>query len=147
MQPTLAGATPVTTVANNTACLRRVYTNTPDGRLIAVNADNGQRCADFGVNGTVDLLEGLGGGTKAPRFEVTSAPTIAGTTIVVGSRIADNVAADMPGGVIRGYDVITGKLRWAFDPRNPDLTMFLNRVKPINVVRQTLGLQCHMIHK
>ncbi|WP_439038047.1 glucose/quinate/shikimate family membrane-bound PQQ-dependent dehydrogenase [Acinetobacter baumannii] len=120
VQPTLAGATPVTTVANNTACPRRVYTNTPDGRLIAVNADNGQRCADFGVNGTVDLLEGLGGGTKAPRFEVTSAPTIAGTTIVVGSRIADNVAADMPGGVIRGYDVITGKLRWAFDPRNPD---------------------------
>lgn len=51
---------------------------------------------------------------------MTSAPTIAGTTIVVGSRIADNVAADMPGGVIRGYDVITGKLRWAFDPRNPN---------------------------
>ncbi|MDU5864541.1 MAG: PQQ-binding-like beta-propeller repeat protein, partial [Acinetobacter sp.] len=120
VQPTLAGATPVTTVAANTACPRRVYTNTPDARLIAVNADTGERCADFGVNGTVNLLEGLGDGTKAPRFEVTSAPTIAGTTIVVGSRIADNVAADMPGGVIRGYDVITGKLRWAFDPRNPD---------------------------
>jgi quinate dehydrogenase (quinone) len=26
----------------------------------------------------------------------------------------------MPGGVIRAYDVITGQLRWAFDPRNPD---------------------------
>lgn len=120
VQPTLAGATPVTTVAANTACPRRVYTNTPDGRLIAVNADTGERCKDFGVDGTVDLLVGLGDGTKAPRFEVTSAPTIAGTTIVIGSRIADNVAADMPGGVIRAYDVITGKLRWAFDPRNPD---------------------------
>lgn len=120
VQPTLAGATPVTTVAENTACPRRVYTNTPDGRLIAVNADTGERCKDFGVDGTVDLLVGLGDGTKAPRFEVTSAPTIAGTTIVIGSRIADNVAADMPGGVIRAYDVITGKLRWAFDPRNPD---------------------------
>jgi len=120
VQPTLAGATPVTTVAANTACPRRVYTNTPDGRLIAVNADTGERCKDFGVDGTVDLLAGLGDGTKAPRFEVTSAPTIAGTTLVIGSRIADNVAADMPGGVIRAYDVITGKLRWAFDPRNPD---------------------------
>lgn len=119
-QPTLARATPVTAVATNTQCPRRVYTNTPDGRLIAVNADTGERCKDFGVNGTVDLLEGLGDGTKAPRFEVTSAPTIAGTSIVVGSRIADNVGADMPGGVIRAYDVITGKLRWAFDPRNPD---------------------------
>lgn len=120
VQPTLAGATPVTTVAANTACPRRVYTNTPDGRLIAVNADTGERCKDFGFDGTVDLLAGLGDGTKAPRFEVTSAPTIAGTTLVIGSRIADNVAADMPGGVIRAYDVITGKLRWAFDPRNPD---------------------------
>ena len=120
VQPTLAGATPVITVAANTACPRRVYTNTPDGRLIAVNADTGERCKDFGVDGTVDLLVGLGDGTKAPRFEVTSAPTIAGTTLVIGSRIADNVAADMPGGVIRAYDVITGKLRWAFDPRNPD---------------------------
>ena len=120
VQPTLAGATPVTTVAANTACPRRVYTNTPDGRLIAVNADTGERCKDFGIDGTVDLLVGLGDGTKAPRFEVTSAPTIAGTTLVIGSRIADNVAADMPGGIIRAYDVITGKLRWAFDPRNPD---------------------------
>lgn len=120
VQPTLAGATAVTAVATNTACPRRVYTNTPDGRLIAVNADTGERCKDFGVDGTVNLLEGLGDGTKAPRFEVTSAPTIAGTSIVIGSRIADNVGADMPGGVIRAYDVITGQLRWAFDPRNPD---------------------------
>lgn len=119
-QPTLAGATPIPTVSTNSFCPKRVYTNTVDGRLIAVNADTGERCKDFGVNGTVNLHEGLGDGTKAPRFEVTSAPTIAGTTIVVGSRIADNVAADMPSGVIRGYDVITGRLRWAFDPRNPN---------------------------
>ncbi|VTX93581.1 glucose/quinate/shikimate family membrane-bound PQQ-dependent dehydrogenase [Acinetobacter ursingii] len=120
LQPTLAGATPVATVTANTECPRRVYTNTPDGRLIAVNADTGERCKDFGVNGTVDLLQGLGDGTKAPRFEVTSAPTVAGSVLVIGSRIADNVAADMPGGVVRAYDVITGQLRWAFDARNPD---------------------------
>ena len=120
LQPTLAGATPVANVTANTECPRRVYTNTPDGRLIAVNADTGERCKYFGVNGTVDLLQGLGDGTKAPRFEVTSAPTVAGSVLVIGSRIADNVAADMPGGVIRAYDVITGQLRWAFDARNPD---------------------------
>lgn len=43
------GASVVTAVANNTACPRRVYTNTPDGRLIVVNADTGERCKDFGV--------------------------------------------------------------------------------------------------
>lgn len=45
---------------------------------------------------------------------------MAGSVLVIGSRIADNFAADMPGGVIRAYDVITGELRWVFDPRNPD---------------------------
>jgi quinate dehydrogenase (quinone) len=38
---------------------------------------------------------------------------------VVGGRVADNVQADMPGGVIRGFDVVTGAMRWAFDPGNP----------------------------
>lgn len=119
-QPTLAGATQVPVPVNTAICPRRVFTNTPDGRLIALNADTGEFCSDFGTNGTVDLLKNMGGGTKAPRFEVTSAPTVAGTTLVVGSRIADNVQADMPSGVIRGYDIMTGQLRWAFDTRNPD---------------------------
>jgi glucose dehydrogenase len=35
---------------------------------------------------------------------------------VVGGRVADNVQTDMPGGVLRGFDVITGEMRWAFDP-------------------------------
>jgi quinate dehydrogenase (quinone) len=45
---------------------------------------------------------------------------MAGTTVVVGGRVADNVQTDMPGGVIRGFDVITGQMRWAFDPGNPE---------------------------
>ena len=44
---------------------------------------------------------------------------MAGTTVVVGGRVADNVQTDMPGGVIRGFDVVTGAMRWAFDPGNP----------------------------
>lgn len=39
-------------------------------------------------------------------------------SIIVGSRIADNFAADMPGGVIRAWRY--QQLRWAFDPRNPN---------------------------
>ncbi len=35
VQPTLAGATRSISEASNTACPRAVYTNTPDGRLIA----------------------------------------------------------------------------------------------------------------
>ncbi len=120
-QPTVAGATPVTPVAlpaGQAACRRRIYMNTIDALLVALDADTGKLCADFGNGGTVDLKAGLGS-AKSPLYQMTSAPTLAGTTVVVGGRVADNVTLDMPGGVIRGFDVITGRMKWAFDPGNP----------------------------
>ena len=100
-------------------CPRRILMNTIDGRLIALNADNGQFCEGFGDHGTVNLLTGMGNAPD-PQYVLTSAPTLAGTTVVVGGRISDNVSTDMPGGVLRGFDVLTGALRWAFDPGNPN---------------------------
>ncbi|KAB8308184.1 glucose/quinate/shikimate family membrane-bound PQQ-dependent dehydrogenase [Erwinia endophytica] len=105
-------------------CQRRILMNTIDARLIALDADNGHFCADFGDNGTVNLREGMGD-AKDPSYVLTSAPTLAGTTVVVGGRVADNVSTDMPGGVIRGFDVITGKMRWAFDPGKDDPNVIL----------------------
>ncbi len=49
-------------------------------------------------------------------YEVTSAPTVVGDLVITGSSIADNNAVDMPRGVVRAYDVRTGKLRWSWDP-------------------------------
>ena len=120
-QPTQPGSTPVPvpTLAANDACQRRLLMNTIDARLIAINADNGELCQNFGDNGVVDLKAGLGD-AQDPKYQLTSAPTMAGTTVVVGGRVADNVQTDMPGGVLRGFDVITGAMRWAFDPGNPD---------------------------
>ena len=43
------------TVAPGAACQRRLLTNTIDARLIAVDADTGKFCEDFGNNGQVDL--------------------------------------------------------------------------------------------
>jgi quinate dehydrogenase (quinone) len=122
-QPTVAGASPVTAVpvAAGEACQRRILMNTITAQLIALDADTGRFCPGFGNNGRVDLKAGLGNAPD-PQYQLTAAPTLAGTTVVVGGRIADNVQADMPGGVVRGYDVVTGQLRWAFDPGNPQLT-------------------------
>ena len=122
-QPTVAGATPVkaATVAPGAACQRRILMNSVAPELIALDADTGAFCADFGTNGRVDLRAGMGKGADKGEYYPTSAPTLAGTTIVIGGRVADNVSTDMPGGVVRGFDVVTGALRWAFDPGNPEV--------------------------
>ncbi|WP_159992396.1 membrane-bound PQQ-dependent dehydrogenase, glucose/quinate/shikimate family [Roseomonas sp. 18066] len=122
-QPTAPGSTPVTavTVAAGALCERRILMNTIRAELIALDADTGAFCPDFGTNGRVDLKLGMGAAAD-PSYVLTSAPTLAGTTVVVGGRVADNVSMDMPGGVMRGFDVVTGALRWAFDPGNPAIT-------------------------
>jgi quinate dehydrogenase (quinone) len=120
-QPTLASATPVlpATIAARANCQRRLLMNTIDARLVAIDADSGALCEGFGNGGFVDLKAGLGNAAD-PKYQLTSAPTLAGTTVVVGGRVADNVQTDMPGGVLRGFDVITGAMRWAFDPGRDD---------------------------
>ncbi|WP_250527511.1 glucose/quinate/shikimate family membrane-bound PQQ-dependent dehydrogenase [Caballeronia sp. GAWG2-1] len=120
-QPSVAGSTPVIapTLASGEACQRRILMNTIDARLVAIDADNGALCESFGDHGFVNLKAGLGAADD-PKYQLTSAPTLAGTTVVVGGRVADNVQTDMPGGVLRGFDVITGQMRWAFDPGHDD---------------------------
>ena len=119
-QPTQPNSSPIiaASVPAGTNCQRRLLTNTIDARLIAVDADTGEFCQGFGTNGQVDLKAGLGN-VPDSFYQLSSAPLMAGTTVVVGGRVADNVQTDMPGGVIRGFDVISGQMRWAFDPGNP----------------------------
>jgi len=104
--------------AGGTACARRVFTSTLDARLIALDADDGTRCAGFGDGGVVDLRRGLGP-HPPEHFEPTSVPTRIGDVVAVGASIVDGRKVDPPGGVVRGYDVRSGELRWAFDPAPP----------------------------
>ncbi|MGB6103136.1 MAG: membrane-bound PQQ-dependent dehydrogenase, glucose/quinate/shikimate family [Pusillimonas sp.] len=124
VQPTVPGSTPVTPASPpaNDTCQRRVLMNTIDARLVAINADNGEMCEAFGDGGIVDLKANMGQVDNKAYYTMTAAPTIAGTTVVVGGRVADNVQVDMPGGVVRGFDVITGQMRWHFDPGMDDPT-------------------------
>jgi len=101
------------------ACAARIIINTVDARLIALDAGSGARCPDFGTNGEVSLLTGMGDVTPG-YYYVTSAPTIAHDKIVLGGMVADNQYVGEPSGVIRAFDAITGKLAWGFDAGRPD---------------------------
>ncbi len=105
--------------ASPAACSRRIYLPVNDGRLIAVDAENGQLCKDFGNNGELDLQHqqpnAFPGG-----YEPTSPPVITDKVIVVAGAVTDNYSTREPSGVIRGFDVNTGKLLWAFDPGAKD---------------------------
>ncbi|NNL65037.1 MAG: PQQ-binding-like beta-propeller repeat protein, partial [Myxococcales bacterium] len=74
--------------ADGSACQRRIFSGTVDGRLFALDASTGEPCADFGVNGAVDLREGIG--DVAPgEYGVTSPPALIDGGVVVGTMVLD----------------------------------------------------------
>jgi quinoprotein glucose dehydrogenase len=102
-------------------CAARIIEGTLDARLIAVDAETGQPCPDFGTNGNVDLREGMGDLVPSWYGNV-AAPTIVRGIVVIGGQVLDGQAEDAPSGVIRGYDAVTGELAWAWDMCKPELT-------------------------
>lgn len=100
------------------ACPERILVATLDARLIALDAHTGARCPDFGDNGEVSLLEGLGE-VKQGYYLVTSPPTVIDNVAVLGGFVLDNMSVDEPPGVVRAYDVITGRQLWAWDSGRP----------------------------
>jgi quinoprotein glucose dehydrogenase len=111
----------VPTATTGGQCAERIYTNTTDARLIALDAKTGTRCADFGDKGTVNLLKGM---SAAPRgyYAVTSAPTVVRGKIVLGGWVSDGQYWGEPSGVIRAFDAVTGQFAWAFDMGRPGET-------------------------
>ncbi|MEJ5028107.1 glucose/quinate/shikimate family membrane-bound PQQ-dependent dehydrogenase [Comamonas sp. MYb69] len=95
-------------------CPRKVILPVNDGRLFAVNPDTGKPCSDFGNQGQVDLQANMPFPYRGG-YNPTSPPVVTGSTIVIGGSITDNLSNAEPSGVIRGYDVNTGALRWVFD--------------------------------
>lgn len=102
-------------------CATRIIEGTLDARLIAVDAETGQLCPDFGRGGMVDLGEGIGD-TVPGWYGNVAAPIIVRGIVVMGAQVQDGQAEDAPSGVIRGYDAVTGKLAWAWDMCKPELT-------------------------
>jgi quinoprotein glucose dehydrogenase len=96
-------------------CSARIFMGTNDARLIAVDADTGRACQDFGNAGQVRIDIGMS--LLWPgEFQITSSPAVIGDVVIVGSAIGDNARADSPRGTVRAFDARTGAPRWTFDP-------------------------------
>lgn len=102
-------------------CARRILSATLDARLIALDAGTGEVCAGFGSNGAVNLRDNLGD-VRTGEYYVTSAPLVLGNLVVTGAFVQDGQRVDAPPGVVRAFDVMSGKLAWAFDPVPPGVT-------------------------
>jgi quinoprotein glucose dehydrogenase len=99
-------------------CALRIFIGTLDARLIALDGATGKPCVDFGTAGEVDLTNEVK--LRDPGdYQVTSAPAIYKDLVITGSSEGDNRAVTLERGIIRAFDVRTGKLRWTWDPIAP----------------------------
>ncbi|ROR05654.1 glucose/quinate/shikimate family membrane-bound PQQ-dependent dehydrogenase [Erwinia sp. JUb26] len=103
-------------------CARRILLPVNDGNLYALDAETGELCAEFGDNGKLNLQSNMPF-NKVGGYEPTSPPIVTPTTIVMAGAVTDNYSTKEPSGVVRGFDVKTGKLLWAFDTgaKDPNL--------------------------
>jgi quinoprotein glucose dehydrogenase len=96
------------------SCSKRVLSGIGDGRLIALDADTGKLCEDFGDNGQIDLnsFEYNGDGT----ISLASPPAIYQDVVILGSTILDGEWSNAPDGIVRAFDVRSGKELWNWNP-------------------------------
>jgi len=101
--------------AAGAACAERILFASIDARLFALDAHTGKRCADFGAQGEVALWKGVRLRARGD-YQVTSPPAIAADIAIVGSAIGDNRGTDLELGVVRAFDVRSGRELWHWDP-------------------------------
>ena len=96
-------------------CAERIFMNTNDRRLIALDAATGKPCLAFGARGTVDVAKGVVL-HRSGEMQITSPPVVARGVVVVGSSIDDNQRVKEVSGAVRAFDALTGAPKWSWDP-------------------------------
>ena len=102
----------------NDECYHRIIATTIDADLFSIDGKTGKLCQDFGNKGRINLRAGLGNHNPAHYFS-SSPPAIINDKIIVGGSVSDNITIDVPGGVVRAYDIRNGELLWYWDPIAP----------------------------
>src|SRR5262252_8772908 len=95
-------------------------------RLVELNAKTGQPAAAFGVNGVIDLKEGVVVGKdkqidlEKGEIGLHSTPTVVNDMVIVGSSMEEGLPFNYhtslnTKGLVRAFDVRTGKQIWRFN--------------------------------
>ena len=81
-------------------------------RLFALDKKTGKPIPTFGIEGVVDLREGLGRPVEGLSVSASTPGVVFEDLLIIGSTVPET----LPGapGDIRAYDVKTGALRWTF---------------------------------
>ncbi|HBV41011.1 MAG TPA: membrane-bound PQQ-dependent dehydrogenase, glucose/quinate/shikimate family, partial [Erwinia sp.] len=77
-----APESPVSSPDAPALCRKRIFNATTDAKLIALDADSGKPCADFGDKGIVDLRANMGN-IRPHALMQTAAPLVAGNLVIV----------------------------------------------------------------
>jgi quinoprotein glucose dehydrogenase len=80
--------------------------------LMAIDAKTGKLIPSFGINGRVNLNEGVRDDPEKISVTLTTPGRIFKDLIIIGSRLPDSYGA--PPGYIRAYNCRTGELVWTF---------------------------------
>lgn len=94
-------------------CQKRVYIGTMDAHLHAVDADTGIACADFGVNGVVDVDQWNVENAKWP-LSLLQPPTVHDDMLFLGWAGKDWAFEIDPPGTLFALDARTGAKLWEF---------------------------------
>jgi quinoprotein glucose dehydrogenase len=102
----------------------RILYVTTGYRLVALNAKTGAPITTFGTNGIVDLKVGVVKGLnqqidlETGEIGIHSTPTVARDLVIVGAAMREGATVETHNntkGLIRAFDVRTGKKIWQFD--------------------------------
>ncbi len=91
----------------------RILFGTLDGRLIALNAQTGQKVPGFGDEGEVNLRLGVAENFPDAVYAVTSPPATYHDLVITGAEVPESPGHG-PRGDVRAWNIHTGKLEWTF---------------------------------
>jgi quinoprotein glucose dehydrogenase len=91
---------------------RRILLGTADGLLISLDAQSGVPDPEFGMNGVVEMRDGLEKPDQV-YYGMTSAPVVYENLVICGYSVTEGPRPGAPGDV-RAFDVRTGREVWRF---------------------------------